>query len=228
MILPALPAGRKTGRKEIPMSKYENILNRVLVTPYTCDNAPETCYIFHDPSTDRVCLTTCGDPVYYDSMDEYTAANPDHVDFDVCDDTYPSIMDYWLATHADLPEYGSDDSVHDVLRSCFGAGAAEWITSLPLKNLHAVQIGWGKAILDSLDEPRAEIARELLRLMMDAEDKIRQDCRRLPEEIADNSKKRLGGKIQGLEDAFELVTGMAMGQYNLAILLTPDEVETKE
>lgn len=200
-------------------SKYDNILNRVLVTPYTCDNAPETCFLLHDPGTDRVCLTTCGEPVYYDSMDEYTAANPDHVDCDYFGDTYPSILDYWFAVGADLPEYGSDDSVRDVLRSCFGAGAAEWITSLPLKNPHSVQIGYYKPILDALDTTRAEIARELLRLMLDDEDQIRQDRRRMPDEIADGSERSLKGQIRGLDRAFAVVTGMMTGQCHMKILL---------
>ncbi len=201
------------------MNKYENILNRVLVTPYTCDNAPETCYLLHDPGTDRVCLTTCGNPVYYESIDEYNAANDDCMDCYHFGDTYPSILDYWFAVGIDLPKYGDDDSTHEVLRSCFGAGAAEWITSLPLKNPHSVQIGYYKPILDTLDATRAEIARELLRLMMDDDDQIRQDRRRMPDEIADGSERSLKGQIRGLDRAFAVVTGMTTGQCHMKILL---------
>lgn len=200
-------------------SKYTNILNRVLVTPYTLDNAPETCYLLHDPGTDRVCLTTCGAPVCYESMDEYNDAEADHMDCYHFGDTYPSIMDYWFAVHADLPKYGDDDSVRDVLRSCFGAGAAEWITSLPLENPHSVQIGWYKPILDTLDATRAEIARELLRLMLDDEDQIRQNRRRMPDDIADSNERSLKSGIRGLDRAFEVVVGMTTGQCHTKMLL---------
>lgn len=209
-------------------TKYANILNRVLVTPYTLDNSPETCYLLHDPGTDRVCLTTCGGPVYYDSIEECNAANADCMDCYHFGDTYPSILDYWFAVHADLPKYGDDDSTHEVLRSCFGAGAAEWITSLPLKNPHSVQIGYYKPILDALDTTRAEIARELLRLMLDDEDQIRQERRRMPDEIADGCERSLKGQIRGLDRAFAVVTGMMTGQCHMKILLDDVFAESNE
>ena len=172
-----------------------------------------------------MCITTCGDPVYYESMDDY---NDD--DMDCCDfgDTYPSILDYWFAVGTDLPEYGDDESVHEVLRSCFGAGAAEWVTSLPLKNPHSVQIGWYKPILDTLDATRAEIARELLRLMLEDENQIRQDRRRMPDEIADESERSLKGQIRGLDRAFAVVTGMTTGQCDTKMLLDDTLAESNE
>lgn len=201
------------------MNKYENILNRVLVTPYTFGNVPETCYLLHDPGTDRVCLTTCGAPVCYERMDEYNDAEAEHMDCYHFGETYPSILDYWFAVGSDLPEYGNDDSTTEVLRSCFGAGAAEWITSLPLENPHSVQIGWYKPILDTLDATRAEIARELLRLMLDDEDQIRQNRRRMPDDIADSNERSLKSGIRGLDRAFEVVTGMTTGQCHTKMLL---------
>lgn len=201
------------------MNTYENILNRVLVTPYTCGGSAETCYLLHDPGTDRVCLTTCGAPVYYESMDDYNAAEADHMACYHFGDTCPSILDYWFAAGTGLPEYSDDESVRDVLRDCFGAGAADWITSLPIANPHSVQIGWYKPILDALDAPRAEIAREILRLMMDDEDQIRQDRRRMPDEIADSSERGLKSEINGLDRAFAVVTGMSTGQCHMKMLL---------
>ena len=76
------------------------------------------------------------------------------------------------------------------------------------------------AVMNSLGEPRATIARNILEAIYRESGK----ANRLREEYGeyDQKAKLLDAKVDGLNEALEFVLGMNIGLFNFKLLLGPD------
>lgn len=83
-------------------------------------------------------------------------------------------------------------------------------------------------ILNSLGEPRAKIARSILDAI--SRESKKAVCRREEYGERDHTAELLDAKVYGLNDAFEIVTGMPIGFFSLKLLIGPDfgDVPAKE
>lgn len=111
------------------MKSIKEFINHVKVTMYTYRDIAETSVILHDTDSDFVCVGTNGDPVCYDSYDEFEGITGDDMVNYNFGAEYNSITDY-LADHGMDISTLDDEDILDELRSDFGIGEAKWLEDL--------------------------------------------------------------------------------------------------